>query len=73
MEWSQLILISRKAAYKAIKIGHFLDGVREPNPFKRKREMDESVFTDEDFMRVGPDRAKVCFVYNAEGLTLQRL
>uniref|UniRef100_A0A9J2PBC3 Maltase n=1 Tax=Ascaris lumbricoides TaxID=6252 RepID=A0A9J2PBC3_ASCLU len=35
------------------------DGVREPNPFKRKREMDESVFTDEDFMRVGPDRAKI--------------
>uniref|UniRef100_A0A914RRJ2 Uncharacterized protein n=1 Tax=Parascaris equorum TaxID=6256 RepID=A0A914RRJ2_PAREQ len=47
------------------------DGVREPDPFKRKKEMNESVFTDEDFMKVGPARTKVCFVYNGERLALQ--
>ncbi|VDM46988.1 unnamed protein product [Toxocara canis] len=35
------------------------DGVREPNPFKPKKETCESIFTDEDFMNVGPQRVKV--------------
>ncbi|VDK60898.1 unnamed protein product [Anisakis simplex] len=35
------------------------DGVREPDPFKQKKEVSESVFTDDDFMKIAPDRAKV--------------